>query len=57
MKIFFVWVSFKTKRSEVHLPDEFVVKTSEIAHIQYLIYLVVEELRDETSQEVDHIAQ
>lgn len=57
MEVFFAWVSFKTKRSEVHLFDEFVVEASEVAYVQDLLYIVIEELGDETSEEVDQVAQ
>lgn len=57
MEVFFAWVSLKTKRSEVHLFDEFVVKTGEVAYVKNLLYIVVEELRDKTCEEADHVVQ
>ena len=57
MEIFFVWVSFKAKRREVHFLDELIVKTSEVANVKDLLYLIVEELRDKAIQKVDHVAQ
>lgn len=33
MEVFFVWVAFKAKWSQVHLPDELVVVRSEVADI------------------------
>ena len=57
MEIFFVRVSFKAKRREVHFLDELIVKTSEVANVKDLLYLIVEELRDKAIQKVDQLVK